>query len=326
MRLRAVSFGTSWGAHAARVFATDPRTELVGLVARGSARSVHLAQELGVPLFVDAEAALVELRPQLASVAVHESLNVQLVTRLLEGDCHVLCSHPVAPAGFSARQLARAAEARRLVGATDYTLRLQPAFLALREALQRAGTVMRLSLESPASTSVIAVDLAMALCGAVARVRAFRQYPEELAARVSRQPRAFAPTFVLEHQRGCVTTITPVTHTDPATAFKLVVSAEQGRLEVGLPAGHVDWLAYAGHGRVLRSRLHTGTIESDPVKVYGEAMKHLTEHFISSCAGEKSVHASFDEEAAVSDVWNALRRSAHRGVDVAVEESRGELR
>ena len=244
MRLRAIGIGTSWGAHAARELAAGPRTELVGLVARGSERSTRLARELGVRLFADPATALIEVQPHLASVAVHESLNVELVSRLLAANCHVLCSHPVASEGSSVRQLATAAAERRLVAATDYTLRLQPAFLMLKEALGRAGNIMRLAIESPASTSVIAVDLAMALLGGVARVRAFRQYPEELAARVAQRPRAFAPTFVLEHRRGGLATINPVTHTDPASAFRLVVSTEHARIEAGLPAGNVDWLSY----------------------------------------------------------------------------------
>lgn len=318
MRLRAIGIGTSWGAHAARELAADPRTEFVGLVARGSARSTQLARELGVPLFTDPASALARVRPHLASVAVHETLNVELVAQLIASRCHVLCSHPVAPDGSSVRQLARDAAQRRLVAATDYTLRLQPAFLVLREALERAGNIMRLAIESPASTSVIAVDLALALCGPVTRVRAFRQYPEELAARVAKRPRAFAPTFVLEHRPGGVATINPVTHTDPASAFKIVVSAEHARIEAGLPAGDVDWLSYEGHGRVLRRRLHSAG-QPDALKVYGDAMRRLTARFVSSCLGETDVHASLEHEAAVSDVWNALRRSAHRGVDVAVD-------
>ena len=154
MRLRALSIGSGWGRHAARVFATDPRTELCGLVGRGSARTEALAAELAVPVFGELSEAVAAVRPQIASVAAHYSSNVALVDQLLSADCHVLCSHPVAPTAKEVQQLAERSKAKGLVVATDYTLRLQPGFTALvngaEHSLQRSCSSTSLGV-SPSS-------------------------------------------------------------------------------------------------------------------------------------------------------------------------------
>lgn len=319
MRLRALSIGSGWGRHAARVFATDPRTELCGLVGRGSARTEALAAELAVPVFQDLSEALAAVRPQIASVAAHYSSNVALVDQLLSADCHVLCSHPVAPTAKEVQQLAERSKAKGLIVSTDYTLRLQPGFTALVNARADGGALLRLSLESPGSTSVMAVDLALALAGPVELVRAARRYPPEVGARVRERSRAFAPTFLLEHQSGCVTVITPVPHADPAAAYRVVMSLERCRLEAGLPAGRVDSLAYRGSGLVARSSLLAAAPSMTPESLYGTAMQNLVGLFVSACLGQAAVHAGFDEEARTCEVWTALRRSAHHDADVRIE-------
>lgn len=318
MRLRALTIGSGWGRHAAHVFATDPRTMLGGIVGRGSARTESLAARLAVPAFGSLTEAVGAVRPQIASVAVHHSSNFRLVDELLSAGCHVLCSHPVALTGAEVVQLAERASARGLVVATDYTLRLQPGFKALLDARAAAGALLRLSLESPGSTSVMAVDMALALAGPAELVRASTRYPRELRDRVREQNRAFAPTFLLEHHSGCVSVITPVPHADPAAAYRVVMSHEFARLEAALPGGTVDWLAYRGSGFVERKSLLSAAPPKAPEPLYGEAMQELVGRFISACLGETPPHATFDEEAHTCEVWNGLRRSAHQGVDVRI--------
>lgn len=318
LRLRALSIGSGWGRHAAHVFSTDPRTELGGIVGRGSARTEALAARLAVPVFGSLTEAVAAVRPQLASVAVHHSSNFRLVDELLSAGCHVLCSHPVAPTGAEVLRLAERARARGLVVATDYTLRLQPGFKALLDARAAAGVLLRLSLESPGSTSVMAVDLALALAGPVELVRASRRYPPEIRDRVRERNRAFAPTFLLEHRTGCVSVITPVPHADPAAAYRLVLSHEHARLEAALPAGAVDWLAYRGSGLVERKSLLGVAPPKTPEALYGDAMEQLVGRFVSACLGEMPPHATFEEEARTCEAWNGLRQSAHRDAEVRI--------
>ena len=321
MTLRALSFGSGWGQHAARVFAADPRTHLGGLVGRGSARSKALANELGVPIFGDAAEAISVVRPEIASVSVHERENVALVESLLSTGCHVLCSHPVAPSSAQVRALLDRAKNAGVVAATDYTLRLQPAFIAITEARKSTGALLRLSMESPGSTSVMAVDLALALAGPVEVVRSSKRYPAELGRRPLETPRAFAPTFLLEHHSGCVTVITPVSHADPSCAYRIVLSMEGARVEASLPAGSVDWIAYRGSGRVEKKCLQQALPSMAPHDLYGGAMQNLVERFISACTREGPVHAGLEEEAQVSEVWAALRASARNNSEVRLNLS-----
>lgn len=310
MSLRALVVGSGWGSHAARTFRADSRTELCALVGRNSARTRQLAAELAVPAFDGLEQAIATVRPQLASVAVHEGANPQLVRTLLGAGCHVLCSHPVARAPEETAALAALAAEKKLLLATDYTLRRAPGFLAVLERAPREGHLLRLTLETPASTSVIGLDLALALAGPVRAVDAWSSYPGEVAERARQHPRAFGPTFVLEHQSGCVTTLTPVPHADPASAYRVVLSFERCRVELLLPAGECTLLRYLGKGRVERTVLQSGAPPSPPVELYGGAMRALVNRFIGSVFEGLPVDCDFFTEAHVAAVSRALEIAA----------------
>ena len=310
MKLRALCIGSGWGSHAARVFASDARTELRGLVGRGSPRTRALGRELGVPVFEDLPAAIATTAPQISSVAADEEANPKMVLALLAAGSHVLCSHPVASTAEATSALDVAASSRGLNVATDYTLRLLPGFEAAAAATKADGPLLRLALESPGSTSVMAIDIAAALAGPVEHVGAWARYPSEFADRMLARPRAFAPTFVLEHASGCVTTITPVPHADPAAAYRAVLSLECARVEMCLPSGGTSRLTYRGRGVVERSQLIAAELVSTPALTYGRAMSALVARFISTVLGGAPLHADLREEAHVRAVWGGLTRSA----------------
>lgn len=302
--------GSGWGAHAARVFASDDRIQLCGLVGTGSSRSEALAKELNVPLFTELSAAIAGVSPQVASVAVHETRNVMLVEQLLARGCHVLCSHPVATAADDVARLAALARSQQVLAATDYSLRLCPAYAAARDELSRSGTLLRVTIESPSRTMVIAIDMALDLAGPAERAFVAARYPAELKERRSRHPKAFAPTVLLEHRSGVVTTIVPVPQADPAHAYRLVLSSERASIRLALPDGGARRVQYLGKGEVQERELApTDAVRRPPVELYGAPMKTLVSKFVDAVVHGGGVHAPFGAEVSVRATWEAFDRS-----------------
>ncbi|BCJ61648.1 hypothetical protein Jiend_50700 [Micromonospora endophytica] len=118
-RMRVVVCGTRFGQVYLSAIARAPELfELAGIVARGSARSVALAEEYNVPLYSsvaelpdDVDAACV-----VVSTAVGGGPGVELAKALLDRGIHVLQEHPVHPAELAdCLRTARRAEVQYLV-------------------------------------------------------------------------------------------------------------------------------------------------------------------------------------------------------------------
>ncbi|MBK3558799.1 Gfo/Idh/MocA family oxidoreductase [Streptomyces sp. MBT56] len=98
--MRVVVCGTRFGqVYAAALTRAPERFRLVGILARGSARSAALAEEYGVPLY-DAVEQLpddVDAACVVVSTAVGGGRGAELAKELLERGIHVLQEHPVHP-------------------------------------------------------------------------------------------------------------------------------------------------------------------------------------------------------------------------------------
>ncbi|MFF8984604.1 Gfo/Idh/MocA family oxidoreductase [Streptomyces globisporus] len=98
--MRVVVCGTRFGqVYAAALTRAPERFRLVGILARGSARSAALAEEYGVPLY-DAVRQLpddVDAACVVVSTAVGGGRGAELAKELLERGIHVLQEHPVHP-------------------------------------------------------------------------------------------------------------------------------------------------------------------------------------------------------------------------------------
>lgn len=322
MKLRALAIGSGWGAHAARVFAVNPHTQLAGIVGRGSERTEALAVELGVPWFTELGTAVEALAPEIASVAVHERVNAAMVEALLKARCDVLCSHPVATSAGDVAHLASLARDLGRVVATDYSLRMCSSYSSAREELTRCGRLLRVAIECPSRTLVISVDLALDLAGPVERVFATARYPVELDERRSRLPRAFAPTVLLEHSSGVVTTIVPVPQADPAAAYGVLLSAERASIRLALPAGGARRLQYLGKGQLDERKLSDRDPVASPVEAFATPMRRLVAHFIETVVRRTPEHAPLGTEEAIRRTWFAIERSAaeRRPVEVTALE------
>jgi len=318
VKLRAIAIGSGWGAHAARVFASSDRVQLCGIVGTGSPRSEALAKDLGVASFTLLETAIGAISPEIASVAAHETVNVKLVERLLSAGCHVLCSHPVAPAAHDVARFDALARSKGLVAATDYSLRLTAAYRSAREELGRCGALLRVAIETPSRTMVIGVDLAIDLAGPVERVFVANRYPPELKERRERRPVAFGPTVVLEHASGVVTTLVPVPHAPPSSAYQLLLSAEGASLRVALPFGGARRLQYLGKGELKEQQLAPAQVPGSTVDAYAAPMRELVAGFIDSVTKREAVVAPLSGEISVRATWEAFERSVAEHTAVAV--------
>ena len=322
--LRALVIGSGWGRHAAEALARMPEVELAGIVGRGSARTRGLTKRLGVSCYDDLDDAIGRAQPDAAMISVSERAHPGLVRKLLEAGCHVLCSHPVATDAATVLALDELARALALRVATDYTMRLLPAFEAARRSLASYGPPLRIAQQSPGRALPIAIDLALSLAGPAARVFAAGAYPPHLDERRRTAPQAFPPTIVVEHAGGCVTAITPVPHADPAAAHRLSISTERGRLDLRLPAGGLDGLTYRGGGVVERNQIVAASPDpAPPGELFGSAMRELVRRFVEGIVTGDAVDVPLVDEARVRGVWAAVGRSRPSGVPVVVQAAPG---
>ncbi|WP_079062382.1 Gfo/Idh/MocA family oxidoreductase [Streptomyces scabiei] len=99
--LRVVVCGTRFGqVYLSALRRCPERYRLVGVVARGGARSVALAEEYGVPLYssVDQLPGDVDVACVVVSSSVGGGQGAELARQLMERGVHVLQEHPVHPA------------------------------------------------------------------------------------------------------------------------------------------------------------------------------------------------------------------------------------
>lgn len=315
--MRALVVGSGWGKHAALALKDDPRTELRGIVGRGSERTAALAQIHSVPAFSDLEAAIAQTAPQVAVVSVHESASAAIVERLLGAGCHVLCSHPVAHEPSTVETLRLLAEEKSLRVGTDYTLRLSDAFLQLHALVNPARPPLRVNMLCPGRAMVIAVDMAAAIAGPVRQVMACGAYPAALSARVAASPTSFPPSVMLEHISGCVTSVVPAPHMDPASAHRVTVSTEDGRYDLCLPCGTLDVMRNEGRGRLVFRTIVDGDLSVEGSVLFGQGMTNLVRHFVDSISAGVP-HPSFDEEVHVRAVWLALWKAARERTPIQI--------
>jgi hypothetical protein len=308
--MRALVVGSGWARHAAAVFAAHPAVRLVGVVGRGSSRTLELA-------YTSLETAIDEARPDLAAVAASEIVHPELARRLLIAGCHLLCSHPVAREARVVRELAALAAQRKRLLETDYSMRETPGFRVAWQILEALGPPLRISARSPGRALVIALDLACALAGPARAVFGSICYPPAFEERRRRAAGAFAPTALLEHTAGCVTTITPVPHAESQAAHRLEISTAATRLDLDLPAGDVVKLVRR-KGSVERSLLLAAAPLSDAEEAFGAPMRALVTGFVHRVIAGKT-GGILDSEAHVREVWLALGRATRERQLIPIE-------
>ncbi len=137
MRLRVAVIGQGpIGRLHARIYASDPLAELVGVCDRVAERAQAGGEAVGVPSFTDAETMLAALQPDLVSVATggfeYSSDHYEATMQALAHGCHVLCEKPICNELDKAREMVAAANAANRCLAVDFNHRFTPAALAAK--------------------------------------------------------------------------------------------------------------------------------------------------------------------------------------------------
>jgi hypothetical protein len=305
--------GSGWAANAARTLRRDPRVTLRAVIGRGSLRTVALAEELSVPAFESLEAALNEARPDMAVVAVGDRENVQIANALIEAGAHVLVAHPVASRAAEVQALLEAAVRRNVIVATDYSFRATVAHRAAVTALASAGALLRVAIRFPGRGLPMALDLACSFAGPTSRVLASRSYPPAVAERVAASPHAFAPTVMIEHASGVVSTLTPMSHAEAPAGYQVQLGAESCRIDVELPAGAVVRVSTDRTGAATVAPLVARSTDPDPAAGYHEAIGRLVTNFVDAIRGEAELIAPLACELDVRTAWAAIGKSLRAG-------------
>ncbi len=304
MKLGAIVIGSGWSAHAARALAADERVELLGIVGRGSARTRTLARSLGVPAIAGLTTALRVYSPDIAVVAAGQRQHPTMVRALLHHGSHVLCANPLASSSSQVECLGEFAKERGLVLATDYTLRETELYRRARRLVLESGLLLRAVVTCPARGFPIGIDLALAFAGPSRRVSAYRTYPHRLAARLRATPAAFAPTLVVEHTGGCVTTVVPSPHAEPRRAFQLTLSTERARIDVGLPSGGLV-VTRTGRKAIATREVIPAGPTSTPEETFGQPMRLRVMRFVDAIIRGRR-DESLAGELAVRSLWEQI--------------------
>lgn len=103
------------GVHHARVYTEILGADLVGLVDVDEARVQSVADNLGVPAYVDLNCFLEEARPDALSVMVPTSKHFEVSKKAMERGVHLLIEKPVTASTEEAGELLRIASDRNLI-------------------------------------------------------------------------------------------------------------------------------------------------------------------------------------------------------------------
>jgi predicted dehydrogenase len=148
------------GQHHARLYASLPGSQLIGVVDQSPERGHTIAERYGVRLFQTAE----ELLPQVdvVSIAVPTSAHYDVARRCLQAGKHVLVEKPLAVMPGEARELVETAKTRNCQLQVGHSERFNPVMRVMRPHIGRPVFIEchRLSSFSERGTDVdVVLDL-----------------------------------------------------------------------------------------------------------------------------------------------------------------------
>jgi predicted dehydrogenase len=148
------------GQHHARLYASLPGSQLIGVVDQSPERGHTIAERYGVRLFQTAE----ELLPQVdvVSIAVPTSAHYDVARRCLQAGKHVLVEKPLAVMPGEARELVETAKTRNCQLQVGHSERFNPVMRVMRPYIGRPVFIEchRLSSFSERGTDVdVVLDL-----------------------------------------------------------------------------------------------------------------------------------------------------------------------
>jgi predicted dehydrogenase len=148
------------GQHHARVYASLPDAELIGVVDAIPGRAEEIARPLGTKVFSSYQDLFGKV--DAVSIATPTILHAEIGERLLKEGIHVLVEKPIAHTLEDADRLIRAAEANGRVLQVGHLERFNPAVVELRKIVRRPRffEAHRMGLFSPRSLDIdVILDL-----------------------------------------------------------------------------------------------------------------------------------------------------------------------
>ncbi len=159
IRVAVVGVG-ALGRHHARVYASLPEAELVGIVDALPARAQEVAREYGAKVFANHSDLFGKV--DAVSIATPTTLHAEIGEQFLTQGVHVLVEKPIAHTLQDADRLIRAARRNACILQVGHLERYNPAVVRLREIVQepRFFEAHRLGLFSPRSLDIdVVLDL-----------------------------------------------------------------------------------------------------------------------------------------------------------------------
>jgi predicted dehydrogenase len=148
------------GRHHARVYASLPEAELVGVVDTHPGRAEEIAATLGTHVFSHYAGLIGKV--DAVSIAVPTTLHAEIGTQFLREGIHVLVEKPIAHTLEDADRLIRAARENNCILQVGHLERYNPAVVQLREIVRkpRFFEAHRMGLFSPRSLDIdVILDL-----------------------------------------------------------------------------------------------------------------------------------------------------------------------
>lgn len=308
-----------------------PRVELVAVLDSDGNRAASVGQEMGVPAYTDVPTLLGEREFDAVFIATPEQVRREIALACAVAGKHMLLEKPMAPTVEECEDIVRAVRAAGVVALVDFSLRFDPRYAALKEAIDagRLGEIITVVAKRNGtiigarnygswtglliSTSIHELDLLRWYAGPVDRLSA------EITFRHSPHPNVEAAAFATFRFRSGAIGLLETSWARPQG----VPDRLDARCEVvgTAGAGTVD---LASHG--LRLTEGGATLFPDfsywPVSRgrVGGTLRAALDHFVSCVLeGEPPLATVEDGREAVRLVL-AVKEAAARGAAVTIEE------
>ena len=133
MTLKCAVIGLGMGRNHAVAFAAHPDATLVGVVDTNQARAEAGAKEWSCRAYADPAEMLAAEKPDIVSIATPNAFHAPLAIQALDAGAHVLCEKPLATTAEAARTIIAAAKrnARRVM--VNFSYRFSPATYFLKQ-------------------------------------------------------------------------------------------------------------------------------------------------------------------------------------------------
>lgn len=138
VRVAVLGMGAMGLTHAS-VYQHLPETEIVGMVEADAGRREQVSQQFGAPCYESLEALLSHVRPDAASVCLPDGLHVEAAVALARAGVHLLVEKPLATTLDGCDAIIRAAEEARVKLMVGFTLRFDPRYYSVHEAVHQGA-------------------------------------------------------------------------------------------------------------------------------------------------------------------------------------------